>query len=74
MSQNEVERFLGRIITDADFRARAARSLMSACYGEGIALSKEEMALLCNIDFSQFGLVAETLDDSIRRGQRGTGK
>jgi len=74
MSQNEVERFLGRIITDADFRARASRSLTSACYVEGIALSKEEMALLRNIDFSKFGLVAEALDDSIRRGQRGNGK
>jgi hypothetical protein len=74
MSQNEVERFLGRIITDADFRARAAHSLKSACYCEGITLSTEEMALLSSIDFSKFGLVAETLDDSIRRGQRGTGK
>jgi len=74
MSQNEVERFLGRIITDADFRAKAARSLKNACYCEGIGLSKEEMALLRNIDFPRFGLVAETLDDSIRRGQRGSGK
>ena len=67
MSQNEVERFLGRIITDTDFRNKAASSLKSACYGEGIVLSKEEMSLLRNIDFSQFGLVAAALDDSIRR-------
>jgi len=67
MSQNEVERFLGRIITDSNFRAKAASSLKSACYGEGIALSKEEMSILSNIDFSQFGLVAAALDDSVRR-------
>jgi hypothetical protein len=46
MSQVEVERFLGRIITDAQFRARAATSLISVCNGEGITLSKEEMLLL----------------------------
>lgn len=67
MSQVEVERFLGRLITDAEFRASAVRSLASACYGEGIAISAEEMAILSNIDFTQFGPVAETLDDSIRR-------
>ena len=67
MSQNEVERFLGRIITDSNFRAKAASSLKNACNGEGIALSNEEMSFLRNIDFSQFGLVAAALDDSIRR-------
>lgn len=68
MSQNEVERFLGRIITDTDFRARAASSLKRVCYDEGFTLSPKEMLLLKTIDFSSFGLVAETLDDSIRRG------
>ena len=67
MSQVEIERFLGRLITDADFRSRAASSLTKACRGEGITLSTEELSYLNNINFSQFGLVAETLDDSIRR-------
>lgn len=67
MSQVEVERFLGRLITDADFRTRAADSLKGACYSEGIGLSPEEMSLLSHLDFSQFGVVAETLNDSIRR-------
>jgi len=67
MSQIEVERFLGRIITDADFRKKAVTSLTNACYCEGFTLSTEEISLLSSIDFSQFGLVAETLDDSIRR-------
>ena len=67
MSQIELERFLGRLITDADFRARAAFSLKSACCGEGIVLSSEELSFLNHIDFSQFGQVADTLDDSIRR-------
>jgi hypothetical protein len=67
MSQVEVERFLGRIITDAEFRARAASSLITACCGVGIVLSKEEMSLLSHIDLSRLGQVAEILDDSIRR-------
>ena len=67
MSQIELERFLGRLITDADFRSRAAHSLKSTCCGEGIVLSSEEMSCLNHIDFPKFGQVADTLDDSIRR-------
>jgi len=67
MSQIEVERFLGRVITDAEFRAMAASSLIKACCREGIALSTEEMSLLGTIDFSRLGLFAEELDDSIKR-------
>ena len=67
MSQIEVERFLGRILTDSDFRARAANSLKSACNSEGIALSPEEMSYLLNINYFMFSHVAETLDDAIRR-------
>ena len=67
MSQIEIERFLGRLITDAEFRVKAARSLEHAVRIEGFALSIEEMSLLYDSDFSQLGLVAATLNDSIRR-------
>jgi hypothetical protein len=67
MSQIEIERLLGRLITDANFRVRAAKSLEHAVSKEGFALSKEELTLLYGSDFSQFGLVAATLNDSIRR-------
>ena len=67
MSQFEVERLLGRLITDEGFRSRAARSLEHAVRKEGFSLSKEEMSLLYESDFSQLGLVAATLHDSIRR-------
>jgi len=70
MSQVEVERFLGRIITDTDFRIMAENSLEKAACKEGIVLSKEETAILGHIDFSQFGPVAEILDDSIKRASR----
>jgi Ribosomally synthesized peptide prototyped by Frankia Franean1_4349. len=67
MSQTEIERLLGRLITDADFRVRVARSLEHAVRKEGFTLSKEEMSLLYDSDFSQFDLVGATLNDSIRR-------
>jgi len=67
MSQAEIERLLGRLITDAEFRVRAARSLEHAVIKEGFALSKEEMSLLYGSDFSQLGLVAADLNDSIIR-------
>ena len=67
MSQIELERFLGRLILDADFRARAAYSLIKVCCDEGMALSAEEMLLLSRVDFSQFSQIAETLNGSIRR-------
>jgi hypothetical protein len=72
MSQIEIERFLGRILTDEEFREKAKSSLKSACYSEGIDLSTVEVSLLQHINFSLFGMVAETLDDSIRRGLSGT--
>jgi hypothetical protein len=69
MSQAEVERFLGRLITDADFRARAAASLKSACSKERVSVSPEEMTFLSYIDFVKFGPVSDSIDDSIRRKQ-----
>jgi hypothetical protein len=71
MSQIEVERFLGRIITDEDFRARAADSLENACYCNGFSLSVAELSFLRNIDYSLVNLIAETIDDSIKRTQAG---
>lgn len=67
MSQNEVERFLGRIITDADFRAHAEKCLEEACYSKGYALSSVELSFLCRLNFQAFQQLSETLDDSIRR-------
>jgi len=67
MSQIEVVRFLGRMITDAKFRVRAANSLENVCYREGFSLSAVEISFLHNIDLTLARLIAETLDDSIKR-------
>lgn len=67
MSQVEIERFLGRCVTDADFRLRAATSLDSVCHKEGFTLSTQEKQFLRQVDFSRFSSLAEALDDCIRR-------
>lgn len=67
MSQDAVEAFLGRIITDTGFRARAGVSLEQACLSVGYSLSIEELTCLKAIDLSQFSRAAETVDDAIRR-------
>ncbi len=71
MSQIEVERFLGRILTDADFRYMASKSLECACYSKGFILSATEMSFLRNIDFSLVSKLAESIDDSLKRMQLG---
>lgn len=70
MSQDAVERFLGRLITDDAFRVRAASALDEAAGREGIALSAEERNLLRCIDFDLFSSLAETIDGCIKRGWR----
>jgi hypothetical protein len=46
MSQEAVERLLGRLITDARFRKLTAHSLELACRQEGYPLSPVELRLL----------------------------
>lgn len=67
MSQIEIERFLGRVLTDANFRNMAENSIEKACYHKGFTLSSVEMSLMRNLDFAQLALLASTLDDSIKR-------
>lgn len=67
MSQIEVERFLGRILTDAHFRKGAARSLNRVCHNEGFSLSAEEKSFLRHLDLAVFGTIAESLHDALRR-------
>jgi len=67
MSQAEVERFLGRLLTDAGFRSRATRSVMAVSCKEGFTLSISEVSFLKQMDFSQLDLVAEHIDDCVLR-------
>jgi hypothetical protein len=67
MSQDSVERFLGRIITDEQFRQKAGKSIKNVCIKEGLTLSQEEIMLIEKVDLVFFGQVAESIDDSIKR-------
>ena len=67
MSQIEVERFLGRLMTDAVFRKKAASLLNKCCFDEGFALSEEELTLLQRLDIPRFDNLSEMLDDSLKR-------
>lgn len=52
MSQEAVERVLGRMITDKRFRRLAAKSLESASLLEGYALSPAELRLLSSLELA----------------------
>lgn len=67
MSQDAVERFLGRAITDEQFRSRAQMSLDQCCLSEGLGISHSEAAFLAKLDFRLFDIVATHIDDAIRR-------
>ncbi len=67
MSQVEVEKFLGRIITDARFRLKASKSMEKACYVNGFSLTTVEMSFLRSIDFELINSIAASIDDSIKR-------
>jgi len=67
MSQDAVERFLGRIITDEDFRESAKNSLPEACLKSGYTLSRHEEEILRIIDFDEFVRVSKSIDKRIKR-------
>jgi hypothetical protein len=67
MSQEALERFLGRLLTDDAFRLRAASALSAACREEGYHLSDEELRAIRREDFARFDAVSELLDSSIKR-------
>ncbi len=67
MSQEAVEKVLGRLLTDDSFRGRAGKSLRTVCREEGFGLSEEELSLVGGVDLKQFAGIAENLDGGIKR-------
>ncbi|MBI4665791.1 MAG: Franean1_4349 family RiPP [Nitrospinae bacterium] len=67
MSQESVEHFLGRIITDEEFRLRAKDSLNRAAVDLGFSFTSREIAALASLDVEELEGVARQLDKSIRR-------
>lgn len=67
MSQETVEKVLGRLLTDDQFRNRAAQNLELACRLEGYLLGAEELRLIQHSDFARISSAADSLDSGIRR-------
>ena len=70
MSQDSVERFLGRIITDEDFRECAKNSLLEACVESGYTLSRYEEEILRILDLDEFVRISKSIDKGIKRCKR----
>lgn len=70
MSQDSVEKLLGRFITDDRFRTEAAASLEKLCHLEGYNLTEGELNLVARIDMQTFEKVAVQLDPGLRRAGR----
>lgn len=69
MSQEAVERLLGRLITDERFRTRAIDSLEAASLQEGYLLTKAEQRLLSGLKLHAITEVAAQLDPGLCRAR-----
>jgi len=67
MSQDHVEKLLGRFISDDRFRAEAAESLEILCHREGYDLTAGELRMLGQIDLHDFEALARQIDPGLRR-------
>lgn len=67
MSQEAVERVLGRLITDDRFRHAAADSFETACLQEGFSLTIAELRLLSGLDLPSFADLASGLNAGLCR-------
>jgi len=67
MSQEAVERLLGRLITDERFREMAEASLPQACRQYGFQLSPAEMCLVSLLDMGWFTEFSQKIDHGLCR-------
>ena len=65
MSQESVERIIGRAVTDADFRQRLIDNAAEAC--KGYDLTPDELAALEALDADSVKQFAGTLDARISK-------
>ncbi|MBL0225150.1 MAG: hypothetical protein IPQ16_06105 [Geobacteraceae bacterium] len=69
MSQDAVERVLGRLITDERFRTRVIDSLEVASLQEGYLLTKAEQHLLSGLKMHDITELAALLDPGLCRAR-----
>ena len=67
MSQRDVERTLGRLLTDAGFRREFFRNPARACLELGVQLAAHEVDALLRVPARRLASLAGELDDRICR-------
>ena len=67
MSQRDVERTLGRMLTDAGFRREFFSNPARACLGLGVQLAAHEFEALLRVSPRRLATLAGELDDRICR-------
>ena len=70
MSQESVEKLLGRLVTDEDFREQAAAGFSKVCFEAGFDLTDAERKIVQGIDFERFAFLSGVLDKRIKRSRR----
>ena len=67
MSQNAVERTLGKLATDEEFRARFFENPAAAAWEAGLQLSHLELEALSGLPRASIARFSRSLDGRIRR-------
>jgi len=67
MSQDAVERVLGRLITDARFRRAVGDSLEAACVQQGYSLSPTELRFLSELELKRISALAASINTGLCR-------
>jgi hypothetical protein len=67
MSQEDVEKLLGRLLTDDLMRQRATIQLTAICEEEGYCLTVDEIKKIKPEDIARLAMVSSWMDTGIKR-------
>ena len=67
MSQDSVEKLLGRLLTDDDLRQRVLIDIKKACMEEGLSLNTAEMDMIKPEDIIRISMVSSWINRGIKR-------
>ena len=67
MTQQAVERVLGKLLTDEAFRDRFFAAPEAACWEAGLALSAVELEALARLSREELARFADAIDERISR-------
>ena len=67
MTQECVEQFIGRLLTDDTFRAALPERFQQLCREAGLNLTEHKRAALQTLDLPRFAKLAGEIDTSLRR-------